>query len=44
MSRGDVLERTDRGNDAFPNLTLETQIGLAQFGAFLTKLSDLGAL
>jgi len=32
------------GNDALPDLTLETQIGLAQLGTFLTKLSDLGAL
>jgi hypothetical protein len=45
VSRGDVLgERTDRRNDALPNLTLKTQIGLAQFGAFLTELSNLGAL
>ena len=44
-ARADVLgERTDRRNDALPNLTLETQICLAQFGAFLTELSNLGAL
>lgn len=36
--------RIERTYHAFPNLTLETQIGLAQFGAFLTKLSNLGAL
>jgi hypothetical protein len=42
---GDILGgRTDRRNDALPDLTLETQIGLAQFGTFLTKLSNLGTL
>jgi len=38
------VEGTDRRNDALPDLTLETQIGLAQFGTFLTELSNLGAL
>jgi hypothetical protein len=37
-------KETHGGNDALPDLTLETQIGLAQLGTFLTKLSDLGAL
>jgi hypothetical protein len=45
LSRDDVRgETTDRRKDALPNLTLETQIGLAQFGAFLTELSNLGTL
>jgi hypothetical protein len=41
-----VGERRDthRGDDALPDLTLEAQIGLAQLGAFLTKLSNLCAL
>ena len=44
-SRGNVVgERTDRRDDALPDLTLKTQICLAQFGAFLTELSNLGTL
>lgn len=39
-----VVGRTYRRNDALPDLALEAQIGLAQFGALLTELSDLRTL